>query len=199
MWNRSVGEPFYGAPFVAGEQVLIASSYGNLYSMKAGDGAQEWSSPVPNIDRVFASAGDYYFARTTVGQLTILTIASGQIVSTGGTVTIDHVITNSETDRIYLVSDGGTIQCLRPNASELPIFAQDALVPTKTETKETGKKPKVEESSNPFGAKEGAAAADPFGAGVDPFGGGDAAGDAPMEDPFGAAAPAEDAADPFGN
>ncbi len=198
IWNRSVGEPFYSAPFVTGEHVLIASSYGNLYSMKASDGSQEWSAPVPNIDRVFANTGNYYFARTSVGQLTILTVDNGQIVSTGGNVTIDHVITNPETDRIYLVSDGGTIQCLRPNASELPVFAQDALAPTKAETKQTGKKPKVEESSNPFGAKEGAAAADPFGAGADPFGGGNAAGDAPMEDPFGAA-PADGAADPFGN
>jgi len=110
---------------------------------------------------------------------------------------------NPETDRVYLISDGGTIQCLRPGTAELPSFAYDTAVPAATEEKAEVKKPTAA-GSDPFGAEEAggamAPAVDPFGgdaAGTDPFGGGDAAGGAPaMEDPFGAAG---NASDPFGN
>jgi len=203
IWNRSFGEPFYGTPFISGEHVLIASSYGNLFRLNASDGTQEWSAPAPNIDTIFANAGSYYFGRTTSGLLTILNRDSGQPVSTGQSVFVDRIVTNPETDRVYLISDGGTIQCLRPGASELPAFAYDTAVPAATEEKAEVKKPTAG-GSDPFGAEEAggamAPAADPFGgdaAGQDPFGGGDAASGAPaMEDPFGAAG---NASDPFGN
>ncbi len=202
IWNRSFGEPFYGTPFVSGEHVLIASSYGNLFSLNASDGTQEWSAPSPNVDTIFANAGSYYFGRTTSGLLTILNRDSGQSVSTGQDVFVDRIITNPETDRIYLISDGGTIQCLRPGAAELPTFAYDTAAPAAKEAKAEIKKP-VTGGTDPFGAEDAGGAmapgTDPFGAdpGADPFGAGDAAGGAaPMEDPFGAAG---GASDPFGN
>jgi len=197
IWNRSFGEPFYVAPFVSGEHVLIASSYGNLFSLKASDGTQEWAAPAPNVETIFASAGAYYFGRTTSGLLTILNRESGQAVSVGDSVFVDRMVTNPETDRIYLLSDGATIQCLRPTTSELPVFASDAATPAEMEPKEEVKKPKPG-GSDPFGAEDAggemapadgdAPGADPFGGAADPFGSGDAAGGEPaMEDPFGAA------------
>jgi len=122
---------------------------------------------------------------------------SGQAVSVGDSVFVDRMVTNPETDRIYLLSDGATIQCLRPTTSELPVFASDAATPAEMQPKEEVKKPKPG-GSDPFGAEDAggemapadgdAPGADPFGGAADPFGSGDAAGGEPaMEDPFGAA------------
>lgn len=192
LWSRSFGEPFYQPPFVTQENVLLASSYGNLYSLSAKDGSPQWSAPATGIDAVFAHAGDYYFGRTTSGLLTILTPDSGQQVSVAGDIFIDRIVVNPETDRVYLVSNGGLVQCLRPAASELPVFYRDAAEPT-AETQESEAEAKPEASTNPFGVAEPAdpAAADPM---ADPFGAGE-----PAVDPFGAGAdPFGGGGDPFG-
>ncbi len=199
IWNQSLGEPFYNVPYVTDNRVLVASSFGNLYCFDAKNGDQVWSAPAPGMDSVFADTGKYYVGRTAVGQLTILDPASGQSVSIGGSTFVDRVVTNPETDRIYLVSDGGTIQCLRPAASELPVFYRDVKSMDSTDEM-VDAKPMMKDAKdpgNPFGATPpadpfgAAGTADPFGAagGADPFG---AADDDKMADPFGAA-------DPFGN
>ncbi len=204
LWNRSVGEPFYTAPFIADNFVLVASSYGNLYCLKASNGDQAWAAPAPNIDSVFANTGKYLIGRSSSGLLAILTPENGQSVSVGGTVFVDRMVVNAETDRVYLVGDGGTVQCLRPAEREMPIFYRDSAAPDATAEDSAANKPAEAkaETSNPFGAAEPAASGvDPFAPAADPFGG-DAAADpfgAPagngeaMADPFGAAA----GADPF--
>jgi hypothetical protein len=189
IWNRSFGEPFFKAPFVHGEDVLISSNYGHLYNLSAADGTPKWAAPATGIDTVFAKAGNYYFGRTTSGLLTILDPESGQPHSVGTDVFVDQLVFNPETDRVYLVSRGGTVQCLRAAGSELPVFHRDLSAPVATESEEEDPKPK-KQNENPFGGGEEMAAppTDPFGAGApatDPFGGG--------ADPFGGGA-----ADPFG-
>jgi len=191
LWNRSFGEPFYQAPFVTGDSVLIASSYGNLYSLGQTDGIPNWASPVPNIDSIFAQAGPYYFGRTTAGLLTILSPESGQTISTGGSVFVDRIVSNPETDRIYLVSGGGTVQCLRPAGAEMPTFYRDLAAPTAAAGSKEKMKPAEKPASNPFGVAEDSEMAEPAGA-ADPFGA------APGADPFGADAGADPGADPFG-
>jgi len=204
LWNRSFGEPFYQAPYVTGEHVLIASSYGNLYCLSATDGLPVWASPATNIDSVFAHAGNYYFGRTMAGLLTILSPDSGQSISTGGSVFIDRVVSNPETNRIYLVSSGGTVQCLRPAGAEMPTFYRDLYAPAKDAAGDEKANPEAKPSSNPFGAAEPEVGADPFGA-ADPASAPFGAVNGAMEDPFGVpanGAATEDpfgAADPFGN
>lgn len=202
LWNRSYGEPFYRAPFVAGEHVLIPSSYGNLYCLNAADGFPVWSAPSRYIETVFAHAGNYYFARSSSGGLAVIDPVNGQQVSIGADVHVRRVIENHETDRVYLVSNGGTVQCLRPSAAELPTYYSDVLQAANNNKVAKPEKPKNNEPSNPFGAADAAAPADaapadPFGAAApadDPFGAG-----APADDPFGAAEPgAMGADDPFG-
>lgn len=186
IWNRSFGEPFYQAPFVTQEHVLLASTYGNLYSLSAKDGSPQWAAPATGIDSVFANTGDYYFGRTTSGLLTIVVPKTGQQIAVAGNVFVDRIVVNPETDRVYLVSDGGMVQCLRPAASELPVFYRDLAEPA-AEPETAPTKPKQPESSNPFGAAEPATPA------TDPFGPSD-----PGKDPFGGADPFGGGADPFG-
>lgn len=204
LWNQSYAEPFYQAPFVTGEHVLISSSFGNLHCINAADGTPVWAAPSRYIESVFAKAGDLYFARSTVGLLAAIDPKSGQQVKFGSEVFIERVVKNMDTDRLYLVSHGGTIQCLRPQGAEQPTFLRDAAASAKPSTKnaETAKT-KEKPTEDPFGAAAGAAPAaqpnaDPFGAEptADPFGGG--AADPFGADPFGGGAGGGAADDPFG-
>jgi outer membrane protein assembly factor BamB len=205
LWNRSYGEPFYRAPYIAGDHVLISSSYGNLFCLNATDGIPVWSAPSRYIETIFAHAGSHYFGRSSAGMLIVVDPVNGQQVRFGDEVRVRRVITNSETNRVYLVSNGGTIQCLKPTDADLPTFYGDIAAPSPKQPKEDkAEKTENAEPANPFGAAEAdpnaAPPADPFGGETpmaDPFGA-DAA--APADDPFGAAEPAgANADDPFGS
>ncbi len=77
VWNKSLGEPFYQQPYVVNDRVLLASSYGNLFSLNTADGLPTWSAPAQNMDSIFAKVGDYYFGRSISGSLAILTAETG--------------------------------------------------------------------------------------------------------------------------
>jgi hypothetical protein len=109
----------------------------------------------------------------------------------------ERLLVNHLTDRLYLVSERGDVQCLKSADSDLPKFNVQPDVELAQE--ELSEEPKKEPETTPFGPAGtdpfGAGGADPFGAGgADPFGGGD---DGAMDDPFGGG---DDAAsdDPFG-
>jgi outer membrane protein assembly factor BamB len=215
LWNRSYGEPFYRPPYIAGDHVLISSSYGNLFCLNAADGLPVWSAPSRYIDSIFAHAAGHYFGRSSVGMLSVVDPVNGQQIRFGDEVRLRHVVLNSETNRLYLVSNGGTVQCLKPFGADLPTYYGDMKTDDKKPKDAKSAKPRSGEPGNPFGAEDAADAnaappADPFGAGADapadPFGAGapaddpfGAGADAPADDPFGAGEPAGAAMDdPFG-
>lgn len=188
LWNQSLGEPFYRAPFVSGDRLWISSSYGLLHCLSTETGQPVWERPVSDVDQVFSHVGSRLIGRSREHQLVVLDAASGETILRSHDFFVDRWVVNEDTDRVYLVGKGGMIQCLRPNESEFPVFLRQivpATAPTTTADPKAGET-KVAPVVPP-------AQADPFGGGTDPaadpFGGG--------EDPFGAPA-APDPADPFG-
>lgn len=188
LWNQSLGEPFYRAPFVSGDRVWISSSYGLLHCLSAETGEPIWERPVSDIDQVFSHVGSRLIGRSREHQLVVLDAASGETLLRSHDFFVERWVVNQDTDRVYLVGKGGMIQCLRPTESEFPVFLRQ-IVPASASS--VAADPKAgDKKTAPVAAP---AQADPFGGGADPaadpFGGG--------EDPFGAPAP-PDAADPFG-
>src|SRR5690606_5011115 len=45
IWNQSLGEPFYKAPFVSGNNVLFISSFGHLHNLSSETGEPLWNQP----------------------------------------------------------------------------------------------------------------------------------------------------------
>ncbi len=190
IWSRPFAEPFYNGPMVEGDQLLIRSTYGNLRSLSLADGQETWASSSPNVDTLLGVVGGHIFVRTLSGSLAVLDLETGKRTAFFGEVQPDRILANTLTDRLYLVSGSGAVQCLRPEGADLPSFSHQpvAAAPGDDNPADPADKP----GSTPFDPagndplKPGDAA-DPFGGGADPFGaqGGD------MADPFGA--------DPFGN
>jgi hypothetical protein len=95
-----------------------------------------------------------------------------------------HSLSNAVTDRIYVVSDSGTLQCFAQKGLNSPLIHESLTAPEPADGKT---KPKVEAAPKATEPAEGD--------GSDPFGGG--AADAGEEKPdAGMDAPAGD--DPFG-
>lgn len=212
LWNQSVGEPFYRPPFVSGERVWISSSFGHLFCLNAQTGDQLWAQPVNDIDQIFAHAGNRIIGRDRESQLVVLDADTGETVMRACDFPVRRFVTNADTDRVYLIGEGGMVQCLRPIGSEFPVFHRQITAEPVAETKaKSAKKPGEEQpaenkpAADPFGGGN-PPGADPFGGAganeaADPFGNAPAGGAAPpaADDPFGAGAGNEPMADPFGN
>jgi hypothetical protein len=201
LWSQPFGEPFYNEPIVVGDQVLIRSGYGNLFSLNTDDGAMTWDGPMRNVAELIGSFGGRIFITTLSGAFAVIDLETGKRIGVYNEIRPGRLLVNHWTDRLYLISDRGDVQCLRPEGAEIPTFniqpdIQPAEVAEATSAPAPAATPFDAGNSNPFGGGGadpfGGGGADPFGGGgaggADPFGGG---GDAPMDDPFGG--------NPFGN
>lgn len=202
-WSIPFGEPFEDEPVIVEDQLFITSTYGNLFCLSTETGSPLWPNSVPGIDHIVGAFGDRVYVTLTSGMLAVVNRESGDVVGTFPSVVPARELKNALTDRLYLVNDNAVVQCLRPEASELPLL----MVPSQIaagKNEEDGKIAAAEEAkpadggsvfdgggNDPFGAEAidpfGGGGEDPFGAGGgDPFGAGGG-----MQDPFGE--------DPFGN
>ncbi|MDG2222239.1 MAG: PQQ-binding-like beta-propeller repeat protein [Rubripirellula sp.] len=208
LWTIPFGEPFYNEPVVIGEQVLIRSSYGTLYSLDINNGALTWQKPVSNANEMIAAFGGKLYMTTLSGGLSVIELETGNRIATYNHIRPTKLLVNRITNRLYLVSDSGEVQCLRDEAAELPTFNVQPKLRA-AEEPAAAAPAQNQPSNDPFGGGGGAGAAgnDPFGGGGgggnDPFGGGGAAGADPVggggaagADPFGGGGDA--GADPFG-
>jgi outer membrane protein assembly factor BamB len=195
LWSQPFGEPFYNEPIVVGDQVLIRSAYGNLFSLSVEDGSMTWDRPTPNVSELIGSFGGRIFITTLSGSFAVIDLETGSGLGVFNEIRPGNpILVNKWTDRLYLVSESGDVQCLRPEDTDIPTFnIQPDIQPKQV----VAAKLQQQAAPTPFGAGAndpfGAGGNDPFGAGADPFGSG---GDDPMADPFGGGDASMD--DPFG-
>ena len=199
MWSTPLGEPFYNGPLVFEDEVMLRSTYGNLFALSLEDGHLMWPRPVPSVGELIGVLGGQLYATTLSGGLTVIDAKTGGRVASYPNVRPADFITNTLTDRIYLVSESGDVQCLRREGAELPNLIRQPDANPLTEDEEG--EPERQPEETPFGGAMdpfGESTTDPFGGGgADPFGGGDGA---PM-DPFGGGDAGDDpfGGNPFGN
>ncbi|TWU03771.1 outer membrane protein assembly factor BamB family protein [Neorhodopirellula pilleata] len=193
LWSRPTGDPIYDSPYFFDEKVLFRSTYGNLTCVDASTGLSVWDRSIGGIAEVIGVLDGRVFARTMSGSMVVLDLGTGKIAVRLNSMSPRVLQTNVQTDRIYLVNNSGTLQCLRPVGKEMPTIStttekQAGAEQLAADEKQKAKqKPKNDGGADPFAP----AMADPFGAGggADPFGAGGGA------DPFAPAAGG--AADPF--
>jgi outer membrane protein assembly factor BamB len=122
LWSVPLGEPFFTAPLVVEDQVLIRSTYGNLFSLHVDDGRLMWPGPATGIADLIGVLEGQLFATSNSGALTMIDVKTGERTATFPEMHPGHYFTNPTTDRLYLISDSGQMQCLRTEAADLPSF-----------------------------------------------------------------------------
>lgn len=197
-WRQSLGGPVYGTPTVLGDNVFVRTAYGSVYCMDASTGVLQWNAPVGRVERILGGNGKQLLVRLTSAHLASVDVDSGAVLVDLSATEISHSIRNPFTDRLYLVSQTGMIQCLRPINAELP-----KLLTTELETPSAGPAEPEAGAGEPAKPQNGS----PFGfgneQGNDPFGGGGAGGNDPFggagggNDPFGGAGGGDAGDDPF--
>ena len=122
VWRFSTGEPIVEPPAVIDDRVYVATQLGSMYCLDRKTGKSLWRAE--DVMRFVAASKARVYATDDTGRLLILNAASGARLDAMPIGHVASVLANSDTDRIYLVSDGGLIQCLREAEQNEPLHAQ---------------------------------------------------------------------------
>jgi outer membrane protein assembly factor BamB len=203
LWRFSAGEPLVEPPVYLRGRVFAAVQLGGLHCLDAVTGSEQWWAP--NIMQFVALSNNRVYAVDNLERLVVLNVETGARLDAIPIYGHDVRLINTETDRIYLASRKGLIQCLHEVELSQPIQHRLPPVPAKVEEaaaeEEKPAKPQPEQPAGPEG--------DPFRGADDPFKAGPAdagpqdavpnkAGPGPDDgggDPFNA----PQGQDPFGN
>lgn len=142
LWRFSTGQPIVESPAVIDDRVYITTQLGEMYCVNTKTGDSVWWTD--NVKKFVAATKSRVYAVDSIGNLVALNATSGAKLDSVSIGKVSFTLANSDTDRIYLVSEGGLIQCLRDAELNLPIFhnkerkdaAKAAMIATEEPKKE---------------------------------------------------------------
>jgi hypothetical protein len=192
LWRFTTGEPTFQPPVLVGDRIYVANQFGGLHCLDANLGSEAWFSP--GIAQFVAAGKERLYAVDVLGNLQVLYARTGMRLDAFSVLGQPIRLTNSATDRIYLATETGLVQCLREIEQTQPLVyhreigqrvepVRDPAAPPPAPGAPPARPPAppVREEDDPFRRQP------------DPFGGAE-------EDPFrapGGGAPAQEP-DPFG-
>lgn len=109
-WKYATGFPVLRAPAVVGNRVFVTSEEPMLHCIDAAKGTAVWESP--RILQFAAATEKHVYGIDDLGALMVLDAATGAEVGRMPMDSNTHALVNDQTDRIYLVSSDGVVQCL---------------------------------------------------------------------------------------
>ena len=210
IWRFSTGEPISQTPIPIGDSVYVVTDKGSMFSIDQETGAEKWWKT--GVKRFIAASEDRLYCLGTLDRLDILDAKTGTHMASMESNLLDIFYPNMQTDRIFVGTKTGMIQCLRETQRQWPLMhvsLEEEAEPDRPEIVQEGldagqpaaqpKQPKMDPfgsgaggNLDPFGGGGGGAGAGGAGGGnVDPFGGGGAGGGAAggasggNTDPFG--------------
>lgn len=194
-WEVTTGAGISTSPVPIGDALFVVSDARQLYKLDArtGNYAEGWEAPVEGVDKFLGATRKAIFGLDAFNHLVVIDQKSGRKTSAIPVGDIALVLTNYESDRIYVASSQGLVQCVRDLSNPRPIFHSSEF--DTTEMVDGQKKKTTKDDDDPFGDD------DPFDDGGDPFG--DDTDDSPADmteedsNPFGSDDEGDDDGNPF--
>ncbi len=119
-WKYATGFPVTRAPAAVDERVFVTSQEPALHCIDATRGTALWEAP--NITQFAAASRSRVYAVDELGRLVVLDAASGKVLGHMATDSATKALVNDQTDRIYLVSVDGLVQCLHELEAKEPLY-----------------------------------------------------------------------------
>lgn len=160
LWRFSTGEPIVKPAIAIDDSLFVVTSDDHLFRLSAETGQEQWWAP--RIREVVSGSKSRLYCQSDTGQLVIFDTATGGRLGALSTEQLDIRMVNFQTDRIFLGSSTGVIQCLREIGAEWPTIRSGGL-----ELKPPGED--VDADAAPVMEEEPAEAptvTDPFGSGA---------------------------------
>lgn len=132
LWRFPTGEPILQPAVVIDQRVYVATQPGGMFCLDTrknseldeSSGRELWWTP--RITQFVAASKQRVYAADKLGRIRILSAATGARLDTIAAEHLPIKLVNSDTDRLYLATDTGLIQCLREVELAEPILHGEA-------------------------------------------------------------------------
>jgi outer membrane protein assembly factor BamB len=154
LWRFSTGEPIVESPAVIDDHVYVTTQLGGMYCLDTKTGDSRWWAE--NVMRFVAASRTRVYATDSTGRLLVLSAASGarlDVIPTEGV----SFLANPDTDRVYMISKNGLIQCFHEVEQTGPLVhnaerraaAKAGLTPPEPKKEAKEEKPPKKEHAAP--------------------------------------------------
>lgn len=169
LWKQFLTNPLRVDPLIVGDDIFLVSLGPSLTVLSLETGREKWTAD--RISQVLSVSADRVYAKDETGRILVLDRKSGRRISVVDSVGLSFAVTNPVSDRFYVGTRSGIVQCVRQIDKER-VELNLALdlkpnIPVDEGTNEGPKpttpvtpKPSEPVSEDPFGVKKDA---DPFG------------------------------------
>jgi len=127
LWKFTTSDPVIDSPVVIEDRVYATTELGGMFCLDAKTSKQIWWAP--EVLHFVAAGKQRVYAADKLGCLRILDARNGALLDSLPTSAMPIKISNGQTDRIYLASEGGIIQCLREVEQTNPIVHNESRKP----------------------------------------------------------------------
>jgi len=134
LWRVSMGYPIVTKPAAVAGKAYVASEEPALYSIDSESGRLLWSAV--GATQFVTLGAEHVYGMGRFGGLLILDKQTGGVISRLAVGEGTTGLVNDQSDRIYLVSETGLVQCLRERRAKEPTYYR----------RQTGEKPTAEEA-----------------------------------------------------
>lgn len=176
--NRfSAGESISSTPVVIGDQVYVVTNSGTLFCIGADDAQERWFTT--GIKSFLAANFKRLYCLDRDNRLVGFDAETGSPLGAIGLGEIDYSFLNTQSDRIYVGTSSGALQCLREMRQYYP-FVHGGMEPKKQfaevnqpsqdSEEEAMEKPEATTEEDPFDADKPEKPAVPAAEDEDPFG-----------------------------
>jgi outer membrane protein assembly factor BamB len=177
-WRFAAEFPITRSPAAVGGRVFVTTQRPALVAIDLVTGQPLWQTP--KITQFAAASAERVYAVDNLNALVVLDAATGAVISRIPSDGRSTALVNDQTDRLYLVSRDGKVQCLHEIGLSQPLVhtpppavapAADALTPAAPAEAVPPSQPAVTPSEdNPFGSSPSAPATggNPFGDAASP-------------------------------
>jgi outer membrane biosynthesis protein TonB len=140
LWKFSAGEPVVEPAVLIEERLFAPTQLGGMYCLDAKSGRQLWWAP--DIRRFLAASRQRVYGADKVGRIRILDGKSGALLDTLPTESLPLAVTNSLTDRLYVGTDTGLLECLHELEQPKPLQYGESRKPPPDDVLPKPPKPK---------------------------------------------------------
>ncbi len=189
-WRYPTGDWTHQQPIPIGGRVYYITDILGLHAIDLKTGKALWNTR--QIGRFVAATDRHVYVLDRAKRMVVLNAENGNRLAVFHTEELDLTFTNIYTDRIFIGTKRGLLQCVHEIANEWPVMHWGG-----EETAESEQAAQGDKAAKP--AEQPKEPADPFAAPADedPFGAPMKKDDGADDDPFGA--PKKDDDNPFGN
>ena len=124
LWKFAASDPVIDSPVVIKDRVYAATEMGGMFCINAKTGKLIWWAP--EVLHFVAAGKQRVYAADKLGRLRILDAGNGAVLDSLPASIMPIRISNGQTDRIYLATEGGIIQCLREVEQTNPLVYNES-------------------------------------------------------------------------